>query len=88
MLDVLRATACALAGMKKGLEILGESISSGKAADRPDVALSFEELNDIMGMGEIQRMEERYLTPAQKEAKYGKGQTGPIGTGAAHERVA
>lgn len=81
-------TACALAGMKKGLEILGESISTGKTADRPDVAMSFEELNAIMGMGDIQNMEARYLTPAQKAAKYGKGETGPIGTGASHERVA
>ncbi len=71
-------TACALAGMKKGLEILDESLNSGQAADRPDVAISFEELNDIMGMDHIRDLEERFLTPAQKTAKYGGAQAGPV----------
>ncbi|ETF02008.1 carboxyvinyl-carboxyphosphonate phosphorylmutase [Advenella kashmirensis W13003] len=71
-------TACALAGMKKGLEILGESITSGQAADRPDVALSFEELNEIMGMAQIEVLEQRYLTPTQKMTKYGSEGAGSI----------
>lgn len=79
-------TACALAGMKKGLEILGASLVSGQAADRPDVAVSFEELNDIMGMDHIRGLEERFLTPAQKTAKYGSAQAGPVD--AAHVKEA
>ena len=47
-------TACALAGMKQGLQLLGQSIETGKVVDRPDAALSFEELNEIMGMAHIQ----------------------------------
>jgi len=78
-------TACALAGMKQGLEILGESIASGRAADRPDAALSFEELNEIMGMAQIEALEQRYLTPSQKIAKYGSEKTTSISGGPAHD---
>jgi len=69
-------TACALAGMKQGLEILGQSLASGLPEDRPDAAMSFEELNDIMGMAEIKGLEERFLTDAQKTAKYGSDPVG------------
>jgi len=78
-------TACALAGMKQGLEILSESIASGQAADRPDAALSFEELNEIMGMAQIEALEQRYLTPSQKIAKYGSEKTTSISGGPAHD---
>ena len=71
-------TACALQGMKTGLELLGESIRSGRPVDRPDVAVSFEELNDIMGMGRVRELENRYLTASQKAAKYGQGQVAPV----------
>jgi PEP phosphonomutase and related enzymes len=71
-------TSCALQGMKTGLELLGQSLRSGEPVDRPDVAMGFEELNDIMGMGRIRELEERYLTASQKAAKYGAGQIGPV----------
>jgi 2-methylisocitrate lyase-like PEP mutase family enzyme len=64
-------TACALMGMKRGLELLQQSLDSGKVVDRPDALVSFEELHDIMGMAEIEDMEQRFLTPEQLEAKYG-----------------
>ena len=81
-------TACALAGMKKGIEILGQSLTSGKPEDRPDAAVSFEELNDIMGMAAIKDLEERFLTGAQKAAKYGSEAIGALRattSGAGHE---
>lgn len=64
-------TSCALMGMKNGLQLLNQSLESGDAVDRPDVAMSFEELNEVMGMQHIRSLESRYLTPAQKAAKYG-----------------
>lgn len=64
-------TACALMGMKRGLELLQQSVDSGKVVDRPDALVSFEELNDIMGMDEIEGLEQRFLTDAQLESKYG-----------------
>ena len=71
-------TACALQGMKNGLELLAQSLASGGVVDRPDALVSFEELHDIMGMGEVEAMEQRFLTPDQLEAKYGRGQKAAI----------
>jgi 2-methylisocitrate lyase-like PEP mutase family enzyme len=71
-------TACALMGMKRGLELLQQSLDSGKVVDRPDALVSFEELHDIMGMAEIERLEQRFLTPEQLETKYGKGREATI----------
>ncbi|HWL28810.1 MAG TPA: isocitrate lyase/PEP mutase family protein, partial [Burkholderiaceae bacterium] len=71
-------TACALQGMKNGLSALRQSLDSGKVVDRPDAAVSFEELNDIMGMREVAGLEERYLTPAQKQAKYHGEAAAPV----------
>ena len=53
-------TACALQGMKNGLELLQQSLDTEKVVDRPDALVSFEEL------------EQRFLTPEQLEAKYGR----------------
>jgi 2-methylisocitrate lyase-like PEP mutase family enzyme len=71
-------TACALQGMKNGLELLQQSLDSGKVVDRPDALVSFEELHDIMGMHEIEELEQRFLTPDQLEAKYGSGRKASI----------
>jgi 2-methylisocitrate lyase-like PEP mutase family enzyme len=64
-------TACALQGMKNGLELLRQSLDSGEVVDRPDALVSFEELHDIMGMHEVEELEQRFLTPEQLETKYG-----------------
>jgi len=66
-------TACALRGMQQGLALLRQSLDSGQAIDRPDALVSFEELHDIMGMAEVEALEQRFLTPAQLSAKYGGG---------------
>jgi 2-methylisocitrate lyase-like PEP mutase family enzyme len=71
-------TACGLMGMKHGLELLRQSLDSGKVVDRPDALVSFEELHDIMGMAEIEDFEQRFLTPEQLETKYGKGREAAI----------
>jgi len=71
-------TACALRGMKNGLQLLKQSLASGKVIDRPEALVSFEELHDIMGMHEIEEMEQRYLTPEQLETKYGRGRKAKI----------
>ena len=71
-------TACAMMGMKRGLEFLEQSLASGKVVDRPDALVSFDELYDIMGMAEIEDLEQRFLTPEQLEAKYGNGRKAAI----------
>lgn len=64
-------TAAAIQGMKHSLAALRESLSTGKIVERPDLLVSFEELNTLMGFGEIQDLEKRYLTGAQLRGKYG-----------------
>jgi 2-methylisocitrate lyase-like PEP mutase family enzyme len=76
-------TACALKGMKNGLTALQESLDSGAVVDRPEAAVSFEELNEIMGMREVASLEERFLTPAQKQAKYHGEAASPVSEGVA-----
>src|SRR5437660_4588624 len=75
-------TACALRGMQQGLALLQQSLDSGQPVDRPDALVSFEELNDIMGMAEIEDLEQRFLTPEQLETKYGRGREAAIMPGA------
>jgi 2-methylisocitrate lyase-like PEP mutase family enzyme len=77
-------TACAVMGMQHGLELLQQSIASGKVVDRPDALVSFEVLHDILGMHEIEAMERRFLTPDQLEAKYGAGKAGEVVPGMQH----
>jgi 2-methylisocitrate lyase-like PEP mutase family enzyme len=71
-------TACALRGMQQGLTLLQQSLDSGKVVDRPDALVSFEELHDIMGMHEVEDLEQRFLTATQKAAKYGDAAAAPI----------
>src|SRR5438552_12030359 len=72
-------TACALHGMQQGLTLLQQSVETGKVVDRPDALVSFEMLHEIMGMAEVEDLEQRFLTPSQLEAKYGRsGETAPV----------
>ena len=68
-------TACALRGMQQGLALLRDSLDSGRTVDRPDALVSFEELHEIMGMAEVEALEQQFLTPAQLAAKYGSSGT-------------
>jgi 2-methylisocitrate lyase-like PEP mutase family enzyme len=79
-------TACAVMGMQHGLELLQQSIASGKVVDRPDALVSFEVLHDILGMHEIEAMEQRFLTADQLEAKYGAGKAAEVVPGMQHHK--
>src|SRR4051794_28635438 len=63
-------TASAIQGMKNAVAALQQSLDTGKPVDRPDLAVGFEELNDLLGMGELQRLEQRYLTKEQMAERY------------------
>jgi len=71
-------TACALMGMQNGLGLLQQSLDSGQVVDRPDALVSFEVLHDIMGMHEVEDLEQRFLTTAQLAAKYGDGRPAKV----------
>jgi 2-methylisocitrate lyase-like PEP mutase family enzyme len=63
-------TSTAIQGMKNGLAALQESLRTGKPVERPDLAVSFEELNSLMGFDEVQAIERRFLTREQLARKY------------------
>ena len=65
-------TSTAIQGMKNGLAALQESLNTGRAVERPDLAVSFEELNSLMGFDEVQAIERRFLTPEQLARKYAR----------------
>jgi 2-methylisocitrate lyase-like PEP mutase family enzyme len=67
-------TAAAIQGMKNALSVLRQSAEEGRVIERPDLAVSFREINDLMGLGTIRQMEQRFLTQAQLQAKYGAAQ--------------
>jgi 2-methylisocitrate lyase-like PEP mutase family enzyme len=63
-------TAASVQGMKNALVALGESLRTGEIVDRPDLLVSFEELNDLVGIAELERLEQRHLTREQFRRKY------------------
>lgn len=63
-------TAAAIRGMMNALDVLAQSATSGEVIERPDLMVSFEELNDLMGFGNVRALEERFLTQNQLKAKY------------------
>ena len=51
-------TAAAIQGMKNALAVFGQSVEEGRVIDRPDLLVSFNELNDLMGhktLNELQK---------------------------------
>ena len=55
-------TTAALQGMKNALGVFTEEVmKKNQQVDRTDLQVSFEELNDLMGMQELDRLEQRYV---------------------------
>jgi hypothetical protein len=48
--------------------------AEGCVIERPDLAVSCREINDLMERGTIKDMEQRFLTAAQTQAKSGAPQ--------------
>jgi 2-methylisocitrate lyase-like PEP mutase family enzyme len=57
-------TSAAIQGMKNALAVLGQSIEEGRVIDRPDLLVSFDELNDLMGLREIKALERSFAAPS------------------------
>lgn len=64
-------TGAATQGMKNALAISLQSAAEGRVIERPDLAVSFEERTELMGFAAIRDREQRFLTKARREAKYG-----------------
>ena len=67
-------TATAIQGMKNGLAVLQQTMQTGEVVERPDLAVSFEELNSLVGFDEVQSIERKFLTQKQLVQKYGAAQ--------------
>ena len=65
-------SASAVRGMNNALDVFQESLRTGVAADRPDLSLDFEELYRLMGFGDVQELEQRFLTEADLKRKYSR----------------
>ena len=63
-------TASAVQGMKNGLLALMDSLGADQVVDRPDLAISFEEINELCGYAESQALEQRFLVNATLQKKY------------------
>ncbi len=50
--------------MKNGLATLSEQLRTGEIVERADYAVSFEELNAVVGFSEAQALEQRFVTKA------------------------
>lgn len=72
-------TAAAVRGMKNAIVAVQESLRSGQVVDRPDLLVPFEELNALVGMEELNQLEQRYLTPDQLQQKYRNTASGTAG---------
>ena len=66
-----RTDAVATPGVKNVPAVLRQSVTEGRVIERPELAVSFQESNDLMGSTTICDIELRFLPPAQCEAKYG-----------------
>ena len=63
----------AIMGMTRALDTLKEVAATGVPADRPDLAVSIEEIMRLMDYDEMRELERRLLTTETLETKYGTG---------------
>lgn len=62
-------SAAAIQGMRNALDVLGQSLAEGRVIDRPDLLVSFNELNELMGLPKVKQLEARFVAPpARAEA--------------------
>lgn len=59
-------SAAALQGMKNALAVLQQSLDAGHVIDRPDLLVSFDELNALMGLTRIREIEARVVGSRDK----------------------
>ena len=57
-------STAAVRGMMNALAAFEESVENDETVDRPDLTVSFDELNDLMGLGRLKDLEERFVAPA------------------------
>jgi 2-methylisocitrate lyase-like PEP mutase family enzyme len=66
-------TASALHGMKTALQTFKDQLEVDAPPERPDLAVSAEEISELMGYAFVNELESRFLLDEQIEKKYGSG---------------
>lgn len=62
-------TSAGLRGMMNAIEVFKQSLAEEKIIERPDLMMSFEELNDLIGLNTIREMEEKYTVKEEPITK-------------------
>lgn len=63
-------TAASIKAQRDALAVLRETMEKGEVIERPDLLVSFEELNDLTGLPEMMEMDRRYMSDERFAAKY------------------
>ncbi len=53
--------ASAIQGLKNSLTAFEQSLKEDVVTERPDLLVSFEELNELMGLGEVKKLEQQFV---------------------------
>jgi 2-methylisocitrate lyase-like PEP mutase family enzyme len=61
-------SAAAIQGMKNALSVLNQSLQEERVIDRPDLLVSFGELNTLVGLPRIKELEARFVGTAARAA--------------------
>src|SRR3954454_2103245 len=61
-------SAAAIQGMKNAMAVLQQSLDEERVIDRPDLLVSFAELNELMGIKQIKALESRFVRSVTKQA--------------------
>ena len=62
-------TAAAIQGMKNALQVFAQSIAEERVIDRPDLLVSFKELNQLMGLDHLQALQKSFVEKARVTAE-------------------
>ena len=60
-------TAAAIQGMKNALQVFGQSVAEERVIDRPDLLVSFGELNELMGLKQLQALQRSFAEASEGE---------------------
>jgi 2-methylisocitrate lyase-like PEP mutase family enzyme len=60
-------TAAAIQGMKNALEVFGQSLVEERVIDRPDLLVSFGELNRLMGIEKLQDLQQSFVELSEEQ---------------------
>ena len=62
--------AAAILGMRKALELMQDSVDTGRVHDRPDLLAGIEEITELMGYEAINRLEADFMLPEEIQQRY------------------